>query len=111
MSRVVYSALVVSFRTTSQLPGSARRAMPQHRAILRAIVARNPTRAHAAMRALVAQADREIRELVKAEAREAAGTGATPPPRSGRGRRSVPRGAAGRAPKRKAVRMRPPRVT
>ena len=111
MSRVVYSALVVSFRTTSQLPGSARRAMPQHRAILRAILARNPARASAAMRALVAQADREIRELVRTETRAAASAGATPTPRSGPGRRRVVRAAAGRVPKRKAVRARPPRVT
>ena len=111
MSRVVYSALVVSFRTTSQLPGSARRAMPQHRAILRAILARNPARASAAMRALVAQADREIRELVRIETRAPASAGATPAPRSGPGRRRVVRAAAGRVPKRKAVRARPPRVT
>jgi DNA-binding FadR family transcriptional regulator len=29
MTRIVYSALVVSFRTTSRLPGSARRALPK----------------------------------------------------------------------------------
>jgi DNA-binding FadR family transcriptional regulator len=110
MSRVVYSALVVSFRTTSQLPGSARRAMPQHRAILRAIVARNPTRAYAAMRALVAQADREIRELVRTETCAAANVVATPLHRSGPGRPRVVRAAARRTSKRKAVRARPPRV-
>ena len=63
MTRVVYTALVVSFRTTSRLPGSARRSLPKHRAVLRAITARKPARAHAAMRSLVANTAREIREL------------------------------------------------
>jgi DNA-binding FadR family transcriptional regulator len=63
MSRMVHSALVVSFRTTSRLPGSARRSLPKHRAILRAISAHQPSLAHAAMRSLVAEAAREIAKL------------------------------------------------
>jgi DNA-binding FadR family transcriptional regulator len=68
MTRMVYSALVVSFRTTSRLPGSARRSLPKHRAILRAIIAGRPTLAYAAMRSLVAETAREIAALVDREA-------------------------------------------
>jgi DNA-binding FadR family transcriptional regulator len=60
MTRMVYSALVVSFRTTSRLPGSSRRSLPKHRAILRAILAGQPRKAHAAMESLVAETAREI---------------------------------------------------
>lgn len=63
MTRMVYSSLVVSFRTTSRLPGSARRSLPKHRAILRAISEHEPTAAHAAMRSLVSEAAREIAKL------------------------------------------------
>ncbi|HET7220549.1 MAG TPA: FadR/GntR family transcriptional regulator, partial [Vicinamibacterales bacterium] len=63
MARVVYSALVMSFRTTSSLPGSARRSLPKHRAILRAIVAGQPEAAEAAMARLVADTAREISRL------------------------------------------------
>jgi DNA-binding FadR family transcriptional regulator len=73
MTRMVYSALVVSFRTTSRLPGSARRALPKHRAILQAIVARQPGRAHAAMRGLVAATAREIGQLPDGEVHGATG--------------------------------------
>jgi DNA-binding FadR family transcriptional regulator len=69
MTRMVYSALVVSFRTTSRLPGSARRSLPQHRAILRAISAHQPDAAHAAMRTLVAEAAREIGALAEPDTR------------------------------------------
>jgi DNA-binding FadR family transcriptional regulator len=69
MTRMVYSALVVSFQTTSRLPGSARRSLPKHRAILRAISAHQPLLAHAAMRSLVADAAREIRNLTDTESR------------------------------------------
>jgi DNA-binding FadR family transcriptional regulator len=60
MARAVYSALVVSFRTTSRLPGSSRRSLPKHRAILRAILGGQPRKAHAAMQSLVAETAREI---------------------------------------------------
>jgi DNA-binding FadR family transcriptional regulator len=63
MARVVYSALVVSFQTTTRLPGSAERALPKHRAILKAILARQPARAHAAMESLIAETAREIGQL------------------------------------------------
>src|SRR5438270_831479 len=53
MSRVVYSALLVSFRATSRLPGRLRAALPQHRAILDAIRDRDPRAAAAAVRHLV----------------------------------------------------------
>jgi DNA-binding FadR family transcriptional regulator len=69
MTRMVYSALVVSFSTTSRLPGSARRSLPKHRAILRAIRAHQPAQAHAAMRSLVDDAAREIRALGDTEVR------------------------------------------
>src|SRR5204862_7452035 len=42
MSRVVYSALLVSFRATSRLPGRAKASVPKHRAILDAIRNRDP---------------------------------------------------------------------
>jgi DNA-binding FadR family transcriptional regulator len=73
MARVVYSALVVSFQTTSRLPGSAERALPKHRAILKAIVARQPARAHAAMESLVAETAREIGQLPDGEENGATG--------------------------------------
>jgi DNA-binding FadR family transcriptional regulator len=63
MTRMVYSALVVSFQTTSRLPGSAQRSLPKHRAILLAISAHSASAAHAAMRRLVADAAREIAKL------------------------------------------------
>jgi DNA-binding FadR family transcriptional regulator len=67
MTRMVYSALIVSFRTTSRLPGSARRSLPKHRAILQAIVARHAGQAHSAMRSLVAATAREIGQLPDGE--------------------------------------------
>ncbi len=53
VSRAVFAALVVSFRTTSQLPGSARASLPRHRAILNAIRAKRPASARRAMLQLV----------------------------------------------------------
>jgi DNA-binding FadR family transcriptional regulator len=63
MTRVVYSALAVSFRTTSRVPGNARRSLPKHRAILRAIAAGDPERAQSAMQRLVSETVRQISEL------------------------------------------------
>jgi DNA-binding FadR family transcriptional regulator len=60
MSRVVYSALLVSFRATSRLPGRVKAALPKHRAILDAIRARDPRGAATAMRHLVQTTAREI---------------------------------------------------
>src|ERR671922_619198 len=65
MSRVVYSALLVSFRATSRLPGRARAALPKHRAILDAIRDRDPHGAAAAMRHLVQTTAREIESMGK----------------------------------------------
>ena len=63
MSRVVYSALLVSFRATSRLPGRARASLPKHRAIFEAIRARNPRSAAAAMRRLVQATAREVEAI------------------------------------------------
>jgi len=60
MSRIVYSALLVSFRATSRLPGRARASLPKHRAIFEAIRTRNPRGAAAAMRRLVQATAREV---------------------------------------------------
>ena len=49
MSRTVYSALAVSFQATTRVPGSAKAALPRHRAILEAIRARRPARVSTAM--------------------------------------------------------------
>jgi DNA-binding FadR family transcriptional regulator len=65
MSRVVYSALLVSFRSTSALPGSAKASLPKHRAILDAIRAGHPRRAGAAMRRLVQSTARDVEALGK----------------------------------------------
>src|SRR5712692_6133551 len=65
MSRAVYSALLVSFRSTSQLPGRAKAALPKHRAILDAIRARDPRGAGAAMRHLVQSTARDVEALRK----------------------------------------------
>src|SRR5205809_231273 len=63
MSRIVYSALLVSFRATSRLPGRARGSLPKHRAILEAIRARSPRGAAAAMRRLVQTTAREVEAM------------------------------------------------
>jgi DNA-binding FadR family transcriptional regulator len=65
MSRVVYSALTLSFHATSRLPGSARASLPRHRAILLAIRGRDPHRARGAMTRLVRSTAREIEALRK----------------------------------------------
>ena len=65
MSRVVYSALLVSFRATSRIPGRAKASLPKHRTILDAIRARDPRRAGAAMRHLVQTTAREVEALDK----------------------------------------------
>jgi DNA-binding FadR family transcriptional regulator len=72
MTRVVYSALAVSFHTTSRLPGSARRSLPKHRAILRAIAAGEPDRAQQAMGSLVSETAREISQLPDGDVNAAA---------------------------------------
>ena len=63
MSRVVYSALLVSFRSTSALPGRAKASLPKHRAILDAIRAGDGGRAAATMRRLVQSTAREVEAL------------------------------------------------
>jgi DNA-binding FadR family transcriptional regulator len=68
LTRTIYSSLAVSFRTTSSRPGSARRSLPKHRAILRAITDRQPLQAHAAMRCLVSETAREIAKLPRGRA-------------------------------------------
>jgi GntR family galactonate operon transcriptional repressor len=65
MSRAVYSALLVSFRSTSQLPGRSKASLPKHRAILDAIRARDAWGAGAAMRHLVQSTARDIQALKK----------------------------------------------
>jgi DNA-binding FadR family transcriptional regulator len=65
MSRVVYSALTLSFRATNRLPGSTRASLPKHRAILLAIRGRNPSTARAAMTRLIRSTAREIEALRK----------------------------------------------
>jgi GntR family transcriptional regulator, galactonate operon transcriptional repressor len=63
MIRIVYSALLVSFRATSRVPGRARASLPKHRAIFEAIRARNPRGAAAAMRRLVQATAREVEAI------------------------------------------------
>lgn len=65
MSRVVYSALTLSFRTTSRLPGSAHASLPRHRAILAAIERRDPRGARRAMTGLVQTTARELAAVGK----------------------------------------------
>jgi DNA-binding FadR family transcriptional regulator len=65
MSRVVYSALTLSFHATSRLPGSARASLPKHRAIVAAIRARDAKRARLAMTRLVRSTAREVEVLRK----------------------------------------------
>jgi GntR family transcriptional regulator, galactonate operon transcriptional repressor len=65
MSRAVYSALLVSFRATSRLPGRAKASLPKHRAILDAIRAGDSWGAGAAMRHLVQSTAREVQALGK----------------------------------------------
>jgi len=65
MGQVVVSALLISFHTTSRLPGRARASLPQHRAILQAIRDRNGRRADQAMRRLVRTTAHSIEKLSK----------------------------------------------
>jgi GntR family galactonate operon transcriptional repressor len=65
MSRAVYSALLVSFRSTSQLPGRPKASLPKHRAIMDAIRAHDPRGAGAAMRHLVQSTARDVQTLGK----------------------------------------------
>ena len=57
------TALLVSFRATSSLPGRASGSLPRHRAIFDAIRARDPRGAAAAMRHLVQVTAREIEAM------------------------------------------------
>jgi DNA-binding FadR family transcriptional regulator len=68
MSAMVYSALLVSFHTTSRLPGRARASLPRHRAILESIRGHQPRRAGAAMRRLVKTTAGEIETLPRKRA-------------------------------------------
>jgi DNA-binding FadR family transcriptional regulator len=63
MGHFVYSALLLSFKATSRLPGRARGSLPMHRAILEAIRAGRPKSAGQAMRRLVRSSGREIGRL------------------------------------------------
>jgi GntR family transcriptional regulator, galactonate operon transcriptional repressor len=65
MSRVVYSALLVSFRATSRLPGRASASLPKHRAIFDAIRGRDPRAAATAMRHLVQATAIEIEAMAR----------------------------------------------
>ena len=65
MSGVVFGALLVSFRATSRLPGSARRSMPKHRAVLEEIRSEDGGRAARAMKRLVHSTARDIDASVK----------------------------------------------
>ena len=94
MTRVVYSALLVSFRTTSRLPGSVRRALPKHRAILDAIAEGQPQRAKSAMERLVSGTAREISRLPDGDGHETTGGQERGRHRRRPGNRSRDRGAA-----------------
>jgi DNA-binding FadR family transcriptional regulator len=85
VTRMIYSALAVSFRTTSSLPGSARRSLPKHRAILAAIASGDAAGAQAAMRGLVLSTARELARLPARNAGD--GNGATAGPDRHRHRR------------------------
>jgi DNA-binding FadR family transcriptional regulator len=69
MSGVVFGALLVSFRATSRLPGSARRSLPKHRAVLDAIRAQDAAGAARAMKGLVHNTARDIDASVKVAGR------------------------------------------
>jgi DNA-binding FadR family transcriptional regulator len=73
MSGVVFGAMLVSFRATSRLPGSARRSLPRHRAILEAIRARQGARAAGAMKRLVQGTGHEIDASLKGAGTSAKG--------------------------------------
>ena len=68
MSRVVVGALLVSFKATSRLPGSARASLPKHRTILEAIRAGDANGAARAMRRLVHGTAREIEAFSRRQA-------------------------------------------
>jgi DNA-binding FadR family transcriptional regulator len=65
MSDVVCSALLVSFKATSRLPGRAKNSLPLHRAILDAIRDKDERGAGLAMRRLVQSTAHEIESQAK----------------------------------------------
>jgi len=63
MGHTVFTALVLSFRATTQRPGAARGSLPRHRAILEAIKRRKPTEARRAMLNLMGHTAIEVKKL------------------------------------------------
>ena len=63
MVQTVYSALTISFRITTSLPGSARASLPRHQRILEAIRRGRSAEARRAMLSLVDHTAREVRRL------------------------------------------------
>lgn len=63
LGQTVFSALVLSFRTTTTRPGAARASLPRHHAILKAIKRGNPAAARRAMLSLMAHTAREVHTI------------------------------------------------
>lgn len=63
MGQTVFSALVLSFRATTQRPGAARASLPRHRAILEAIRRHQPAAARTAMLKLMGHTAVEVKKL------------------------------------------------
>lgn len=69
MGHTVFSALVISFRATTQRPGAARGSLPRHRAILDAIKRGRPLEARRAMLRLMSHTAHEVKKLDTKKAR------------------------------------------
>ena len=64
MSKALAAVLRVSFELSTLDPKRAGRSLPQHRAVLDAVIARDPTKGERAIRVLIEDAGREIERVI-----------------------------------------------
>jgi DNA-binding FadR family transcriptional regulator len=64
MSKALGAVLRVSFELSTLKPDRAGKSLPQHRAVLDAVIARDPRKAERAIRVLIDDAGREIERVI-----------------------------------------------
>ncbi|MEY4711606.1 MAG: hypothetical protein RIS88_1056 [Pseudomonadota bacterium] len=80
MSRALSALLRTSFELSTSKKDSAIESLPLHRAVLDAVIARDPGRAEKSIRALIEGAHMDIQEVLSTRSRRPrAATGSTPP--------------------------------
>ena len=72
LGRVIEAALIASFRITTGMPGALEHTLPQHRAVMEAILRRDPAGARLAMEALLVESERVLEHLRRPRSRQAA---------------------------------------